>query len=88
MREIVGGMASAIGVTLADRSISRWAADAIGGLCEAAWRTLPLRGTLPLTRHVAMVMSRDCTLRGDKAREELGYHSRITVEEGLAGLHT
>lgn len=86
MRDIVGGMASAIGVTLADRSVPRWAADAIGAICEGAWRTLPLKGAPPLTRHAAMVMSRDCTLRGDKARDELGYRPQITVEEGLAGL--
>lgn len=86
LREIVGGMAGAIGVTLADRSIPRWAADAIGALCEGAWRALRLKGAPPLTRHAAMVMSRDCTLRGDKAHEQLGYQPRISVEEGLAQL--
>lgn len=86
MREIVGGMANAIGVTLADRSIPRWLADVIGGVSEAAWRTLPMKGAPPLTRHAAMVMSRDCTLKGDKAAKDLGYKPRVSVKEGLAGL--
>ena len=88
MREIVSGMAGAIGVSLGERSIPRWAADAIGALCEAAWRTLPLKGAPPLTRHAAMVMSRDCTLRGDKARDELGYRPRLSVDQGLATLRS
>ncbi len=86
MREIVGGMADAIGVELADRSIPRWLADTIGAVSEGLWRLLPLKGAPPLTRHAAMVMSRDCTLKGDKAARDLGYRPRISVEEGLAGL--
>jgi nucleoside-diphosphate-sugar epimerase len=30
-----------------------------------------------------MVMARDCTLNGEKARRELGYVPRVSVEEGL-----
>lgn len=86
IRDIVGGMADAIGVKLADRSIPGWAGDLIGGVSEFLWRTLPLKGAPPLTRHAAMVMSRDCTLIGDKAHEDLGYVPRVSVAEGLAGL--
>ena len=33
-----------------------------------------------------MVMARDCILIGTKAKNELGYRARVTVEEGLAAL--
>jgi len=40
----------------------------------------------PITRHAAMVMARDCVLMGTKAKNELGYRPRVTVEDGLAAL--
>ena len=86
MREIIGGMARAAGVTLPDRSVPYPVAAMLAWLCEAAWRTFRLRGEPPLTRHAAMVMARDCTLKGGKARRELGYVPRLSVEEGLRRL--
>lgn len=47
---------------------------------------LPAAREPPLTRHAAMVMARDCTLKGGKARRELGYVPRLSVEEGLRRL--
>lgn len=84
MREIIEGMAAAHGLVLPARSIPRWLADWLGGAMEAIWRQLGLRGTPPLTRHVAMVLSRDCTLNGAKAAAELGYRPRVSVADGLA----
>lgn len=86
MREIIGGMARAAGVTLPDRSLPYPAAAAMAWLCEAAWRIFRLRGEPPLTRHAAMVMARECTLKGDKARRDLDYVPRVSVEEGLRRL--
>ena len=84
LKTIVSGMAASRGLALGDRSIPRWLADAAGWLCESAWRVLPLPGEPPLTRHAAMVMSRDCVLDDAKARRELGYRPVVGVEEGLA----
>jgi nucleoside-diphosphate-sugar epimerase len=61
-------------------------ADAIAAVSEATWRLLHLAGDPPLTRHAAMVMARDCILIGTKAKSELGYRPRVTVEAGLAAL--
>lgn len=33
-----------------------------------------------------MAIARDCILIGARARNELGYRPRVTVEEGLATL--
>ena len=67
MREIISGLAASKGLELPDKSIPSWLAGAIGGTCEFIWRTFGLKGEPPLTRHAAMVMSCDCTLKGDKA---------------------
>ncbi len=86
MRDMIAGMAAARGVTLPERSVPGWVADALGAACETAWRVMPLAGEPPLTRFSAMIMSRDSVLKDDKARAELGYAPIISVEAGLAAL--
>jgi nucleoside-diphosphate-sugar epimerase len=86
IRDIITGMAASKGIILPDRSLPRWLADRLGGVCEWCWRTFSLSGAPPLTRHAAMVMSRNCVLIGNKAKEALGYTPVIAVTEGLQKL--
>jgi nucleoside-diphosphate-sugar epimerase len=86
MREMLSAMARTAGVELPNRSMPGWVADALGWTCEVLWRGLGLSGAPPLTRHAAMVMTRDCILNDDKARRELGYRPKFSVEEGLQQL--
>jgi hypothetical protein len=86
MREMMTGMAASRGLTLPDKSVPGWVADALGASMEAAWSVLPLKGEPPLTRFSAMIMSRDAILKDDKARAEMGYRPVISVEAGMRGL--
>jgi nucleoside-diphosphate-sugar epimerase len=86
MKVMLSGLAASVGVVLPERSIPYWLAVTIAAVSEGVWRTLRLSGDPPLTRHAAMVMARDCVLIGTKAKNELGYRPRVTVEEGLAAL--
>jgi len=83
LREMISAMAAAAGVTLGDKSIPAWLAAAVGTGSEWLWRTFSLKGEPPLTRHAAMVMSRECTLVGAKAKADLGYVPAVTVGQGL-----
>jgi nucleoside-diphosphate-sugar epimerase len=86
MREIISGMAASKGLQLPDKSIPGWLADTLGGISEGIWRLLGLKSEPPLTRHAAMVMLRNCTLNGDKARAGLSYAPVISRADGLARL--
>lgn len=87
MKEMIGGIAqNALGVSLPDKSIPSWLADAIGATCEGAWTVLPLSGEPPITRFSAMILSRDSILKDGKARQEMGYAPVISVEDGLRQL--
>lgn len=88
MKEMITGIAAARGIHLPDKSIPGWAADAVGATCEFLWRTFPLKGEPPLTRFAAMILSRECVLKDDKARAELNYRPLISVEHGFNGLRT
>lgn len=86
MREMIAGIAASRGLELADTSVPAWFADALGTVCEALWRWLPLPGSPPITRFSAMILSRDAILRDDWARVELGYAPVISVETGMRAL--
>lgn len=86
MREMMSGMAASRGITLGDKSVPGWVADALGATCETLWRVFPMKGEPPLTRFGAMIMSRDAILKDDKARAEMGYAPVMSVEEGLRAL--
>ena len=53
---------------------------------EPLWRALPLPGAPPVTRFAFWVSTQECTIRIDKAREQLGYNPVRTIAEGLAQL--
>lgn len=87
MKEMISGIAqNALGVTLPDKSVPAWFADALGATCEAAWGALPLKGEPPITRFSAMILSRDSVLSDANARREMGYAPVISVDDGLRAL--
>ena len=85
-REFVSALLATQGVTPPTRSIPRALAAtlAIGG--EAAWRVAPLPGHPPLTRFAYWVSSQECTIRIDRARQQLGYEPVTERGAGLAEL--
>lgn len=57
-----------------------------GGVLEALWRVLPLRGEPPMTRFVAKEMATDHWFDITAARRDLGYHPLVTVAQGTKEL--
>lgn len=86
MKEMISGIAASENIVLPDKQIPSWLADFWGGACEVVWGLLGLKSEPPLTRFSAMIMSRECILKGAKAAAELGYAPVIGVEEGLRRL--
>ncbi|HTL68625.1 MAG TPA: NAD-dependent epimerase/dehydratase family protein [Lacunisphaera sp.] len=66
--------------------VSLAAAYAAGGIMEALWRVLPLKGEPPMTRFVAKEMATDHWFNISAARRDLGYSPRVTVDEGTQEL--
>jgi nucleoside-diphosphate-sugar epimerase len=85
-REFVSELLATQGITAPTRTIPAWAASALATGGEAAWRRLPLPGRPPLTRFAYWVSSQECTIRIDKAREQLGYAPVKSRADGLAEL--
>jgi nucleoside-diphosphate-sugar epimerase len=85
-RDFVTQLLETQGVEAPQRSIPAAVAHALALGGEAAWRVLPLPGRPPLTRFAYWVSSQECTIRIDKAREQLGYAPIKSRAEGLAEL--
>jgi nucleoside-diphosphate-sugar epimerase len=86
--EFVGEMLETQGLKTPSRSIPRWLAGALASAGETAWKRLPLPGRPPLTRFAYWVSSQECTIRIDKAREQLGYEPVTTISAGLSEMRT
>jgi len=85
-REFVTELLATQGVAAPSRSIPGPAARALAGAGEALWRLLRLRGSPPMTRFAYWVSTQECTIRIDKAREQLGYAPVTSIDDGLAEL--
>jgi nucleoside-diphosphate-sugar epimerase len=85
-REFVGELLATQGLATPARNVPRSLAHGLASAGEAAWGHLPLPGRPPLTRFAYWVSSQECTIRIDKAREQLGYAPVTTVAAGLEAL--
>jgi nucleoside-diphosphate-sugar epimerase len=85
-REFVSELLRTQGVEPPTRSIPTWLAGGLAAGGETTWRTLGLGGRPPLTRFAYWVTSQECTIRIDKAREQLGYQPVKSREDGLEEL--
>jgi nucleoside-diphosphate-sugar epimerase len=85
-REFLGEMLATQGIAAPTRSVPVPLAALLAGAGEAAWRVLPLPGRPPMSRFAYWVSSQECTIRIDKAREQLGYQPVVSREQGLAEL--
>jgi nucleoside-diphosphate-sugar epimerase len=86
MRDFFKALLQTQGIVAPNRSIPGAVAYAMAAVTEALWRTLRLRTEPPLTRFAAALLSRDCTLRIDKAQCELGFSPIITRAAGLQAM--
>src|SRR5208282_3999770 len=85
-REFVTQLLATQGVEAPTRSIPSGLAGALATAGETAWRVLRRSGHPPLTRFAYWVSSQECTIRIDKAREQLGYSPLKTIAQGLGEL--
>ena len=86
MHEFLTALLATRKLTPQEKSIPGWLARMLAAVTETMWRALGKTSDPPLTRLAASMMSRDCTIRTDKAQRELGYQPVISRSEGLREL--
>lgn len=82
INELLRGM----GISEIQKRVSLNTATCVGGVLEALWRVLMLKGEPPMTRFIAKELATDHWFDITAARRDLGYVPRISVAEGTAEL--
>lgn len=66
-----------------DKNIPRMLASLLARSCEFLWEHLPLRGAPPLTRLAIVLGCQEVTVNDAKARRDLGYVGKVSIQQGL-----
>jgi nucleoside-diphosphate-sugar epimerase len=85
-RDFITELVGTQGVEVPDRNMPAPIAKFASGLCEAAWRALPLRGVPPVTRIAVWLSSLETTIDISRAEDDLGYEPVRTADEGMREL--
>lgn len=73
-------------LALPEKSLSGGVVRFLANTVEPLYRLAGSKAPPPITRFAAHIMSRDCTIRDEKARADLGYRPVLTLDEGLRRL--
>ncbi|MDY6944024.1 MAG: NAD-dependent epimerase/dehydratase family protein [Pseudomonadota bacterium] len=85
-REIITALLTTQGLTPGRLSIPSPLVRGGVYLLQKSWEGLGIKAHLPINRFAVALMARDCTIRIDKARRELGFEPVISFSEGLKQL--
>jgi len=67
-----------------NRSVPLWLARMFARVSETIWRELHLNSRPPITKTAVCLIGEEVTVNDAKARRELGYAGKVSIEEGLA----
>ncbi len=83
-RTFITDLLATQGVDVPGRSIPRPLARAAANVADFIWNRFKLKSDPPITRARLKLVGEEATVNDAKARSELGYEGKISVEEGLA----
>jgi nucleoside-diphosphate-sugar epimerase len=83
-KDFISSVVLAYGLSLPSSSIPGWLARAAAQTTESLWRLLRRTDQPPLTLFAASMMSREITVRTDRAAQHLGYSPPLSFQQGLA----
>ena len=83
-RTFVARMLASAGADPGSGTLPFGVALSVATLCEGVWRLFRLRGMPPVTRMAVGLAGQEVTVDDTKARRDLGYLGRMTLEQGLS----
>lgn len=84
--EFLTAMLRTQNMEIPEKSIPAWIASFLARIVEGAWRLFRIGSEPPLMRFPTDITARQCTIKIDRAKKELGYRPIVTVAQGLAAM--
>ena len=72
------------GITIPDKSVSLTMAKRVASVMEFIWKAFRLKGHPPLYKGLINALGMEFITTDKRARQELGYVPRVTIEQGLS----
>lgn len=85
-REFLTRLLATQNISLPNKSIPRWLAWRAAQICETLWDKLGLTSLPPVTKFTVNIIGQEVTVNDSKARQELGYAARTSIEAGLRSI--
>lgn len=82
-RTIITKLLATTGRVPGEKNVPPGLAKRLAAVVEFFWRGLRLKKKPPVTRFAVAIMTNNCTLNIDRAKDELGYSPLVSVREGL-----
>ena len=86
IREFLSKLVATKKVEIPDKSAPGWLVGLLARVAEGIWKLFGIKSMPPLTRFAVDMTRRECTIRIDKAKAELGYKPVIYTEDAFAQL--
>ena len=83
-RQFITALLKTQNIDPGNRNLPLWLARSFARVSETIWRGLHLNGRPPITRTAVCLIGESVTVNDTKARRELGYAGKVSIEEGLA----
>ncbi|EPG75229.1 3-beta hydroxysteroid dehydrogenase/isomerase family protein [Leptospira fainei serovar Hurstbridge str. BUT 6] len=74
------------GIDLPTGSVPAFLARSLAFIIEGIWNLFRIQSEPPLMRFATDIMAKECTIKIDKAKRELGYVPKISVAQGLIAM--
>ena len=85
-RELLTALLATQNLKPSSKSVPSWIVRGLAGLIEMVWNLFPIKVDPPITRFAATLMSKECSIRSDKARHDLGYQPVVSMQDGFEEL--
>lgn len=86
VRSLIDQLLGSTGRKASNKNLSYGFARVASWGLEAIWKTLGIRKQPPTTRFSVALIASNCTIRIDKAKEELGYQPEYSIQSGMEKL--
>jgi nucleoside-diphosphate-sugar epimerase len=85
-REFVTELLATVGVDPGPKSVPRWVARSLAWTVESSWKLFGIDRPPPMTRTALRLIGEEVTVSDRKAREDIGYQGKVSIEAGLAAM--